>query len=300
MTTTTKYAARAALALLTAGPILLAGGLANAVHAADWSDTAISWRYGQRFREPYNPSDIQKNIIALTHASASKYGSDYFNIDLLMSDKNDPASLTQDEGAQEAYVVYRHTLDLGALSGKDLRFGAVKDVGMVLGFDWNTKNDVGYNSRKRMLVAGPTLMWDVPGFLSTGVQLLHESNAPSGAFPPISLVRGRYTYDNHWMFSASWGIPLPEQWASGWALEGYLEFIGAKGRDEIGNPTGAETNLDTQLMYDIGSRFGQPKNRFRIGAEYQFWNNKFGNTAQTTGNRGQRASTPMVRAEYHF
>jgi hypothetical protein len=68
-------------------------------------------------------------------------------------------------------VVYRHTLDIGALRGKPLAWGKVKGVGLVLGFDWNTKNDVGYNSRKRMLVAGPTLMWDVPGFLSTGVLL---------------------------------------------------------------------------------------------------------------------------------
>jgi hypothetical protein len=35
-----------------------------------------------------------------------------------------------------------------------------------------------------------------------------------------------------------------------------------------------------QLMYDIGARFGQPKNRFRLGFEYQFWNNKFGNTRE--------------------
>lgn len=278
----------------------MAASMPTLVHAADWSDTAISWRYGQRFREPYNPSDIQKNIVALTHASGSKYGSDFFNADLLMSDRNDPASVTQDEGAQEAYIVYRHTFDLGALTGKDLHYGAVKDIGAVLGFDWNTKNDVGYNSRKRMLVAGPTLMWDVPGFLSTGILLLNESNAPSGAFPPISEVRGRYTYDNHWMLSASWGIPLPAEWAPGWAFEGYFDFIGAKGRDEVGNPTGAETNFDAELMYDVGSHFGQPKNRFRVGFEYQFWNNKFGNTATTTGNRGQRASTPMVRAEYHF
>jgi nucleoside-specific outer membrane channel protein Tsx len=292
MTTKTNYAARAALALLAAT-------MAGAAHA-DFSDTAISWRYGERYREPFNPSDIKKNIVALTHASNSKYGANYFNVDLLMSDKNDPGSLTQDAGAQEAYVVYRHTFDIGAITAKDLRYGAVKDLGLVLGFDWNTKNDVGYNSRKRMLVAGPTLMWDVPGFLSTGILLLHESNAPSGAFPPISQVRGRYTYDYHWMFSAGWGIPLPAEWAPGWAFEGYLNYIGAKGRDETGNPTGAETNFDAQLMYDIGSRFGQPKNRFRIGFEYQFWNNKFGNTSKTTGNRGQRASTPMVRAEYHF
>ena len=296
--TTTNAAALILLAMSASAPAI----------AADWSDTAISWRYGTRYREPFNPSDIKKNIFALTHASGYKYGSNYFNLDLLQSDKNDPASLTQDEGAQEAYVVYRHTLDIGALSsqfgGAPIQYGKVKGLGLVLGFDWNTKNDVGYNSRKRMLVAGPTLMWDVPGFLSTGLLLLRESNAPSGAFPPISQVNGRYTYDTHAMFSASWGIPLPANllgdWAQGWGFEGYLNYIGAKGRDEVGNPTGAETNLDMQLMYDLGSRFGQPKNRFRVGVEYQFWNNKFGNTAATTGNRGQRASTPMVRAEYHF
>jgi nucleoside-specific outer membrane channel protein Tsx len=282
-----------AAALAATGFLLLATSAAAPAGAADWSDTAISWRYGQRFREPYNPADIKKHIFALTHASGYKYGSNYFNVDLLQSDSTDPGSLNQTDGAQEAYIVYRNTLDIGALRGAPISFGPVKGVGLVLGFDWNTKNDVGYNSRKRMLVAGPSLMWDVPGFLSTGILLLRESNAPSGAFPPISEVRGRYTYDYHPMFSASWGIPVPDAWMPGWSFEGYLNFIAAKGRDEVGNPTGAETNLDMQLMYDIGSRFGQPKNRFRAGLEYQFWNNKF-------GNRGQRASTPMVRAEYHF
>jgi len=269
---------------------------AGAAQAADWSDTSVSWRYGQAFREPFNPNKISKHIFALTHASGYKYGSNYFNVDLLQSDRNDPASLTQTSGAQEAYVVYRHTLDIGKLSGQDIKFGPVKGVGATVGFDWNTKNDVGYNSRKRMLVAGPTLMWDVPGFLNTSILVLRESNAPSGAFPPISLVRDRYTYDTHPMLSASWGIPVAE----GWSFEGYLNFIASKGKDEVGNATGPETNIDMALMYDIGSQFGQPKNRFRVGLEYQFWNNKFGNTAATTGGRGQRASTPMVRAEYHF
>lgn len=269
---------------------------AGAAQAADWSDTSISWRYGQAFREPFNPNNISKHIFALTHASGYKYGSNYFNVDLLQSDRNDPASLTQGSGAQEAYVVYRHTLDIGKLRGQDIKFGPVRGVGATVGFDWNTKNDVGYNSRKRMLVAGPTLMWDVPGFLNTSILVLRESNAPSGAFPPISQVRDRYTYDTHPMLSASWGIPVAE----GWSFEGYLNFIASKGKDEVGNPTGPETNIDMALMYDIGSQFGQPKNRFRVGLEYQFWNNKFGNTERTTGGRGQRASTPMVRAEYHF
>ena len=274
--------------------LMLAAGAANAL---DWSDNAISWRYGTRFAEPFNPEHIDKHVIALTHASGYKYGSNYFNLDLLKSDSKDPKSLTDSSGAEEAYLLYRHTLDIGALSGRELRFGRVKGIGLTGGFDLNTKEDVGYNSRKRMLVLGPTLMWDVPGFLNTSLLLIHESNAPSGAFPPISGVAGRrYTFDNHPMLSASWGIPVAE----GWSFEGYANFIASKGLDEVGNPTSAETNIDMQLMYDIGARYGQKKNRFRIGVEYQFWNNKFGNSRVTTGGRGQRASTPMVRAEYHF
>ena len=129
--------------------------------AADWSDTALSWRIGDKFREPYNPADIRKNIFAITHASGYKYGSNFLNVDMLLSDHNDPASLTQSGGAHEAYVLYRHTLDIGKLRGADIKFGAVRGVGATFGFDWNTKNDVGYNSRKRLLVAGPPLMWDV-------------------------------------------------------------------------------------------------------------------------------------------
>jgi nucleoside-specific outer membrane channel protein Tsx len=279
---------------LFAAAVLLCSSAAST--AADWSDTSLSWRIGNRFAEPFNPLPIRKNIFALTHVSGYKYGSNYFNVDLLQSDSNDPGSLTQRSGAQEAYVVYRHTLDIGKLSGKDLAFGPVSAVGATVGFDWNTKNDISYNSRKRMLVAGPTLTWKAPGFLQTSLLLIHESNAPSGAFPPISQVTGRTTYKLHPMLSASWGIPV----GYGFKFEGYADLIAAKGTDEVGNQTGPETNIDMQLMYDLGEAMGNPKNLFRIGLEYQFWNNKFGNTATTTGGRGQRASTPMIRADVHF
>ncbi len=271
--------------------------LSAGAHAADWSDTSVSWRYGSDFREPFNPDDIKKNIVALTHASGYKYGSNFLNVDYLMSDSKDPGSLTQSSGASEAYIVYRHTLDIGKLRGSDIKFGPVRGVGVTAGFDLNTKNDVGYNSRKRMVVAGPTLMWDVPGFLNTSVFLLRESNAPSGAFPPISTVTGRYTYKTHAMLNAVWGIPLTPLLS----FEGYLNLIDSKGRDEVGRKTGVETNIDMQVMFDVGAAMGKAKNTFRVGLEYQYWNNKFGNTDATVlGGIGNTAKTPMVRAEYHF
>ncbi|MES2070484.1 MAG: outer envelope protein [Pseudomonadota bacterium] len=263
-------------------------GLVQA-QAAEWSDTAISWRHGNSYAEPFNPQDISKNIFALTHVSGYKYGTNFFNVDMLQSDSKDPATPTSSAGAQEAYVLYRHTLDIGKIQGKEIKFGPVRGVGLTMGFDWNTKNDAGYNSRKRMLVLGPTLMWDVPGHLNTSLVLLRESNAPS----PIP---SRYTYKTHPMLTMDWGIPLSEKVA----FEGFANFIASKGKDEFGNDTTSETNIDMQVMFDVGSLMGAGKNTFRVGVEYQYWKNKFGNSSATTGGKGETAKTPMIRAEYHF
>ncbi|MET3120054.1 nucleoside-specific outer membrane channel protein Tsx [Undibacterium sp. GrIS 1.8] len=266
--------------LASAITLLLASAAVSQANAADWSDTSIGYRYGSKFAEPYNPEDISKNIFNLTHVSGYKYGSNYFNIDLLQSD-------SKDSNAQEAYVVYRNTLDLGKVTGKSLAFGPVRGVGITAGFDWNTKNDTGYASKKRMLVVGPTLMVDVPGFLDVSLLLLQESNFPIG-------VTSRYTYDLHPMLSAAWGIPIS---TSGFAFEGYMNYIASKGKNEYGGPTSPETNIDAMIMYDVGTALGIGKNTLRAGFEYQYWRNKFGNPSQVPGSL---AKTPMARVEYHF
>ena len=160
---------------LLALPLLAAP---TSAQAADWSDTSIGYRYGKQFAEPFNQKDISKSIINLTHASGYAYGSNFFNADLLLADKNDPASVGSNTGSQEVYVVYRHTLDLGKVTGANLKFGPVRGLGLTAGFDINTKDDAGYNSKKRMWVAGPTVMFDVPGFLNMSLLQLWESNAP--------------------------------------------------------------------------------------------------------------------------
>jgi nucleoside-specific outer membrane channel protein Tsx len=248
--------------------------------AAEWSDNSIGYRYGTKFAEPYNDQDLTKNIINFTHASGYKYGSNYLNVDLLMSNH-------KDDDAQEAYIVYRHTLDIGKISGKDFKFGPVRGLGFTGGFDWNTKNDKSYASKKRMLVVGPTLMMDVPGFLNISLFALFESNEPIG-------VSSRYRYDTHPMLNMAWGIPLG---SSAFSFEGYVNWIGAKGKNEFGGPTSPEVNFDGQVMYDLGSQLGMGKNTFKVGLEYQYWRNKFGNPHNVPGSL---AKTPMIRAEYHF
>ncbi len=100
------------------------------------------------------------------------------------------------------------------------------------------------------------------------------------------------------MLNAAWGIPIGD---SAFSFEGFVNFIAAKGNDEFGNPTKAETNFDAQVMLDVGKATGGPKGRYKIGFEYQYWKNKFGNdNANPFFLGGATAKTPMVRAEFHF
>lgn len=261
---------------------LVAGlwAVALGAHAAEWSDTAIGVRYGTTFAEPYNAKDIEKTIVNLTHASGYGYGTNFFNADFLISDRNDG-------NAQEMYLVYRHTLDLTKVSGRSMAFGPVRGVGLTAGFDVNTKNDTGYGSKKRMLVVGPTLMVDVPGFLNVGLYALWESNRPR-------TIPERYFYDVHPMLSVAWGVPVGK---TGLLFEGYLNWIAAKGRNEFGGPTSPEINLDAVLWYDVSSHIGAGPKTFRLGVGYQYWRNKFGNPKSVPGSL---AKTPMVRADFHF
>jgi hypothetical protein len=297
MQMTKAHKSSGAVKLAVAGTVLGAALQLMSLDAAAevWGDTAIGWRYGTKFAEPYGTNDIHKNIFNLTHAGGYKYGTNFFNVDLLLSDDKDPAHAKSNEGAQEAYVVYRNTVDFGKIAGSDLKVGIIRGFGATFGFDWNTKTDAGYNSKKRMLVLGPTLMFDVPGFLDVSLLALRESNAPCNTYSDTC--EDRYTYDTHAALSAAWGIAIGSLPLS---FEGFALFIDSKGDDEFGAKTKAETNIDMQVMLDVGSVVGGAPKTFKLGVEYQYWKNKFGNDHGGPAGDGAFAKTPMLRAEYHF
>jgi hypothetical protein len=269
-------------------------------HAADWSDTSIGYRTGNKFAEPFGSNDIKKDIVNLTHVSGYKYGSNFFNVDLLLSDSKDPSAIGSGNGAQEAYIVYRNTVDLAKVGGPDLKFPGVRGSGLTVGFDANAKTDVGYNSKKRMLVAGPTIFVDVPGFLNVSLLVLKESNQPTGwsFFSNSTFSVPRYSYKTHPMLTAAWGIGLSQSLPL--SFEGFANFISSKGANEFGGATAPETNIDAQVMLDVGAVSGGAKGVFKVGIEYQYWKNKFGNPSSGAAGNGAFAKTPMLRAEYHF
>lgn len=140
---------------------------------------------------------------------------------MLFSDLSDPAGAGSTNGAQEVYVVFRNTPELEKITGSAFKFGPVGGMGVTGDFDMNAKTDAGYNSKKRMVVLGPTLMVDVPGFLNVSLLAIWESNTPCNTFSNTSTLR--YSYKTHPMLTAAWGIPLGKDTAL--SFEDFANFI---------------------------------------------------------------------------
>mgnify|MGYP002129987133 CR=1 FL=1 len=89
---------------------------------------------------------------------------------------------------------------------------------------------------------------------------------------------------------------------AGVGIGSYANFIAAKGKNEFGGNTAAETNIDMQVMYDVSPHIGAAAKTFKVGLEYQYWRNKFGNHAYGNGveKPGIDTDAPTFQMEWHF
>jgi nucleoside-specific outer membrane channel protein Tsx len=276
------------LSPVASAALVAALSLTTAANAFEWSDNFIGYRTGTTYREPANSKDISKDIIQFQHVDGYKYGSNFLNIDYLKSDGNDKEDGGPD-GAEEVYVVYRHTLSLSKVTGKSFKSGIIRDYGFVTGFDVNYKNDT-FSPAVRELWVGPSVDFEVPGFFSLGLMLDKEYNNNS-------IVNKHVEFDATWALCAAWGINfklgLPV------VFKGFSSYIGPKGKDGFGADTEAEWLTEAALMFDVGSTFGK-KGTFYVGPGYQYWKNKFGNDSSADSTGGCTASVFQLQAEVHF
>ena len=280
MTTPRRIAPLALACALVAAPA--------ASQAATWSDTFVGYRYGSDFREPTNTKDVEKHVLQFTHASGYAVGQNVLNLDVLQSDKADPAN-GGGSGATEFYLTYRHQVHLGKVFDRSFAFGPVKELAVTAGFDLNTKNTA-FSPRKRLLVLGPTLKFDVPGFLDVSLLFGREWNQNKLGSP-----KQRIAFDPQWILNAAWGIPftvgpVPLK------FQGFANHLSKRGADYNGRKTKAETLMRAALMVDVGQMVSGRKNTFLMGVGYEYWRNKFGNH----GIPGVDVDAPVFQAEWHF
>jgi len=280
----------------------------TAVLAADWSDTSFGYRYGTHFQEPYDPHDISKDIYSLTHSSGYKYGGNFFNVDMLKSENGDPAS-GGGGNAQEVYVVYRTTLSGSAVFGTPLKFwGIIRDIGLTGGFDFNAKDDQ-FTSRVYKTYLGPQISFEVPGFWNVAIEWRTESNhdwyatsaqfGGAGCVPSDSSVcNPNVRFQDTYAIESAWMIPFAVR-SLPFKFQGFINYIGEKGRSGQGANSRPETLFETSLMYDLGS-FIKHKDTVFVGVGYQYWRNKYGNDASKDPTGGSTASAPQLELEWHF
>ena len=268
---------------------LLALAFATTIHASDFSDTILAYRYGTHFTEPNRPDEITKHIPTLSYLNSGKTGIHFLSLEGRFSSDEDPKK-NSTAGATEYLVFYRWQLPAGRILDKPLAFGPVRDLGLLAGIDL-TKKDTLFAPRKRAWMLGPVVKFDVPGYLDVGLLYYSERNhkgIPRTPHPDIE-------FDGTWLLNANWAIPfqagpLPA------VFQGLFNRLDEKGKDFNDRQTAGETLLRTAVMFDIGQRLGATPRSFMAGIGYEWWKNKYG----TPPGIGTHTKTPTLNLEMHF
>lgn len=270
---------------------LLPAAIAAPAKAADliqWSDSFVGYRFGTNYREPGNPEHVTKSIVQFQHADGWTYGSNFFNLDVLLSNHDNEPYRKGGRGAREYYAVFRTTLSAAKIGGTPIAIGPINDVGLTIGGDLSYKDDA-FNARVRKFVIGPTVNFDVPGyaFLSFLFRTEHNHNG---------IVGKGVGFDPHWGISGAWGLNFDLGLPA--VQKGFFNIVGRRGQDGFSNPTSVEFLLETALLFDAGSLGGIDKT-FYLGPGYQYWSHKFGSNNDFAG-PGTKASVLQFVAEAHF
>ncbi|OAI22877.1 MULTISPECIES: outer membrane protein OmpK [Methylomonas] len=226
----------------------LAVPAASAAEWLDWSTSEIQYLHGPTYSEPFNANDIARSIVTVTHTHGWRYGRNFFFMDTLFTESGQPAQVNL---YGEAYS----TLSFGKISGLDLSFGIVKDVGATAGINLG-ENVNSPRSGYRTWLYGISVDFDLPDFEYFNVDFLRQR-----VTEPADI-------GTSWQITPVWKLPF-EIAGTKWSFEGFADFIGR-------NQTAAHQALaQPQLRLDLGDLWGAGNHLF-IGIEYQYWHNKYG------------------------
>jgi nucleoside-specific outer membrane channel protein Tsx len=269
--------------------------LSGISHAVQWQDNSISYSTSNQFTEPGVSQKVSKHIVEYVHVNGYRLANNLFRAKVMRSDSNDPAE-SGDKGATEVYVVYRHLLSLGAVTGKSFAFGPVRDVGLTAGFDLNTKNNA-FSPRKRLLVAGPTLRFDVPRGSQLDFSLLAAKEYNHCGLPPCKAPGAKedIAFDLFPLLHLAWRLPF-QMGSTNIRFEGFAAKGFRQGTDYVGNPVAYETLVRAALLADIGQPLLDRKNTLFAGLGYEFWRNKYG----ANGVPGIDTDAPTLHLKWHF
>jgi nucleoside-specific outer membrane channel protein Tsx len=274
--------------------------------AQGFSDTNMGVRDGPWVSNPgggKGSRDVNKIIVNVGHFDVWDYGSNFFNVDILFSNANEPANNSAG-GSTELYGVYRGQLSPDKIFGINTKFGPFDAINFEFGGDAETENTA-FAPDKKLLVVGPNFHVAMPaGFLDIGVHVSKEwnNNGIAGGLIPLNIPGTQFKtptnfhatpeFEFVWLYPLAFtGLPLD--------FRGFMNVVAPKGKDGFGNQTSWEVLARPQLQLDLGKVLGGKSHKPDMYLAVEFWENKFGNKSDTTPG-GTEEVTPEIGIEYHF
>jgi len=281
---------------------------------------------------PGNSNSFSKYVGSVTHFDVWAYGTNFFNVDILKSDNNDPVDgifVPRATGATEMYAFARSTLSGNALTGSKMFSSFIfKDISFEWGGDINTENDF-FRPQKRDVVLGANFSFNLPGTVLFGVLAYKEWNHGTPFFVP-----GMFSGDREFQWIPRLELLISEPltflpWPLTWnsftgvnfpkgngisqtnlcAIGGCLPapFTGANffTANNASTFTKTEVFADNRLTLDASKLWWGKPGIWDIYAGYRYWYNKFGTdhnaavfAAFAPGTSIE--STAYVGTTYHF
>ena len=276
---------------------------------AQFSDTTIGVRDSVTVANPGEEKggrDVNKIIANVGHFDVWDYGTNFFNVDILFSNANEPANFSSG-GSTEFYALYRGQLSPDKIFGINTKFGPFTAINFEFGGDAESENS-GFSPDKKLLVAGPNFNIGLPaGFLNIGVHVSKEWNnnalcTDKGAVcsPEVGAPGTGGPTNFHatpelefvWLYNLTslTGLPLN--------FKGFMNIVAPKGKDGFGGKTVTEILAVPALSLDIGSYIINKPHKIELVLSVELWQNKFGNDHTKTP--GCEEISPTLGLVYHF
>ncbi len=228
--------------------------------ALEWSATEVELLHSSRFREPFNPNGVSKNILTFQHADGFSLGRNFMFVDLAKSGNQERDLSDNPESPSDVYAEAYTTLSLSRLTGKSAGTGPLRDVGLTAGVNVGDK-DSQFHPQTRVFLAGATVDFAVArGFFNVDLLGYWDHSCNNAGCPGY---RPSYQVTPSWVLPFSVGRVDVE-------FAGFIDFIGSRGAGTV-----YQVLSQPQLRIDIGKPFGR-KGQLYAGIEYQYWRNKFG------------------------
>lgn len=225
-----------------------------------WSTTELHYQYGNLDTPEFaGGGNEDTHIVTLQHASGWKYGDNFFFVDFLDGDN---PNFNNNDVYAELYTNF----SLSKITGKDISFGLISDIGLIMGFNYAADPKV------KKYLPGIRLSLNLPGFAFANLDMapyIDDSKGVRGGGAPKE--DDSYWIDFNWAYPFSFGN-------HDFSIEGHIEYI-AQRDNEFNDIVKWHILAQPQFRYDLGKALFNTARQLYIGTELQWWENKLGDSA---------------------